>query len=489
MTSRLAALVSIGRWLAVCARMSWRMKPKTSPDRETAPMRHSEASRQFATEVVRRLRTAGFQSLWAGGCVRDLILGQEPADYDVATAATPEQVVAVLPYHTVPVGISFGVVRVLDPRHSGVEVEVATFRSDGAYVDGRRPESVVFGSPQLDAERRDFTINGMFLDPISHELFDYVGGQEDLKRRVLRAIGDPEARLREDKLRVLRAIRLAARFHLEIEPRTAAALRSMAGLVVTVSAERIAQELRRMLVHHARARAMNLALDFGVVAAILPPLARLRGVFQGTPVQPEDDLWDHTMLVLELLPPGPSFTLAFAALLHDVGKPQCSEIEQGRLRFPNHEQFGAQIAAQLCRSLKLSTAERERITWLVANQQTLRGAKKLRQSTLKQILAEPGIGELLALHKADCLASTGSALDVEYCEKYLRDLPAGPIKPPPLVTGDDLLRHGLKSGPSFKRLLDEIRARQLDGTLHTKRQALEWLNRWLEHGLDGPPPP
>jgi poly(A) polymerase len=451
-------------------------------------MTHAEASRQFATEVVRRLRAAGFQSLWAGGCVRDLILEQVPADYDVATDATPDQVMGVLPYHAIPVGISFGVVRVLDPEHSGIEVEVATFRSDGAYVDGRRPESVVFGSPQLDAERRDFTINGMFLDPLSGELLDYVGGQGDLERRILRAIGDPEARLREDKLRVLRAIRLAARFHLQIEARTDAALRSMAGEVVTVSAERIAQELRRMLVHPTRATAMNLALEVGVIAVILPPLANLKGLFEGGPIQPEADLWDHTMRVLELLSTNPTFTLALAALLHEVGKPQHSEIDQGRLHFPDHEQAGARIAAGLCRRLKLSTAERERITWLVANHQSLRGARRLRQSNLKQILAEPGVDELLALHRADALASTGSAAHAEYCESYLRELPAGPINPPPLVTGDDLLRHGLKPGPSFKRLLDEIRARQLDGMLHSKRDALKWLDEWLEKGLDGPPP-
>jgi len=451
-------------------------------------MTQSEASRQFATEVVRRLRRAGFQSLWAGGCVRDLILGQVPADYDIATDATPDQVIAVLPYRTVPVGISFGVVRVLDPRHDGIEVEVATFRSDGAYVDGRRPQSVVFGSPQLDAERRDFTINGMFLDPLTHELFDFVGGQEDLKLRVLRSIGDPEARLREDKLRVLRAVRLAARFQLQIEPRTEAALRSMAGDVLAVSAERIAQELRRMLVHPTRARALNLALDLGVVAAILPPLVLMRGLFQGKPVQPEGDLWDHTMLVLDHLPRDPSFTLAFAALLHDVGKPKTIEIDHGRPRFPNHEQVGARIAAHLCRGLKLSAAERERITWLVAHHQYLGEARKLRESKLKRILAEPGIDELLELHRADALASTGCTEDVEYCEYYLREQPAGPIKPPPLVTGHDLVRLGLKPGPSFGKLLEEIREAQLDGTIHSKREAIEWLQRRLaEYPGEAPP--
>ncbi len=456
--------------------------------RGTTTMTEPDAGRRFAIEVVRRLRTAGFQSLWAGGCVRDLILGQVPADYDIATDATPEQVIAVLPYRTVPVGISFGVVRVLDPRHHGIEVEVATFRSDGAYVDGRRPESVVFGSPQLDAERRDFTINGMFLDPLSDEIIDYVGGQEDLKRRLLRAIGEPEERLREDKLRVLRAIRLAARFQLQIEPKTEAALRSMAGDVVAVSAERIAQELRRMLVHPTRVRAMNLALDLGVVAAILPPVVLMRGLFQGTPMQPEGDLWDHTMLVLSLLPDDPSFTLAFAALLHDVGKPKSIKLDGGRPRFPNHEQAGARIAAQLCRGLKLSNAERERITWLVAHHQDLGEARKLRESKLKRILAEPGIDELLAIHKADALASIGLTEDIDYCEYYLRELPSGPIDPPPLVTGHDLVSHGLEPGPAFGGILDQIREAQLDGQIHSKRKALAWLDRWIEQGIDGPPP-
>ena len=226
-------------------------------------MTDDESGRDFALEVVRRFQQAGYQALWAGGCVRDLILGQTPADYDVATDATPEQVMAILPFRAVTVGISFGVVRVRHPRRPGVEVEVATFRSDGAYVDGRRPESVVFSSPELDAARRDFTINGMFLDPLTDRLIDYVGGQADLKNHVLRAIGDPAARFREDKLRVLRAIRLAARFQFQIEPATLAAIKSMAGQVVTVSTERIAQELRKMLVHESRAEAMELALGHG----------------------------------------------------------------------------------------------------------------------------------------------------------------------------------------------------------------------------------
>ena len=438
--------------------------------------------REFATEVVRQLRQAGHQALWAGGCVRDLLLGLTPSDYDVATGATPEQVMALFRYRTVPVGVSFGVVRVRGPLGQGDEVEVATFRSDGAYVDGRHPESVVFSSPRLDAERRDFTINAMFLDPLTGEVIDYVGGRADLAGRILRAVGDPEARFREDKLRLIRAVRFAARFDLAIEPATRAALRAMARQIAVVSAERIAQELRRMLVHESRARAIDLAMETGLVAAVLPPLVPMKGIFQGKPVQPEGELWDHTLLVLRLLPRDPSFTLAFAALLHDVGKPPTMSVHDGRLTFHNHEQVGRRIADDLCRRLRLSNAERERITWLVEYHQYLGEAKRLREAKLKRVLAMPGIEELLALHRADALASSGECSQIDYCEYYLKAQPAGPINPPPLVTGHDLVRHGLSPGAHFQTILDQIRDAQLDRVINSKREALEWLDRRLAAG-------
>lgn len=433
--------------------------------------------RAFATEVVARLRAAGFSSLWAGGCVRDLLLGHEPADFDVATEATPEQVMGLF-RRTVPVGISFGVVRVLGPEGAG-EVEVATFRSDGEYRDGRRPESVRYGDARLDAERRDFTINGMFLDPMTGEILDYVGGRADLEARVLRAIGEPEERFTEDKLRLLRSVRFAARFGLTIEPRTLAALRAMAGQVRVVAAERIAQELRRMLVHPTRAKAMDLAMDSGLVAAILPPMARTVGLFQGKPVQPDGDLWDHIKLVLDLLPPNPSFPLAFAALLHDVGKPETKGLNHGRTTFHNHEQVGRAIADRLSRHLKLANAERERVSWLVEYHQYLGEAMKLREAKLKRILAEPGIDELLGLHRADALASTGDAGHVDYCEHYLHEQPAGPINPPPLLNGHDLARHGLRPGPQTRVHLELVREAQLDRLVHSKKEALDWLDRQL----------
>jgi poly(A) polymerase len=439
----------------------------------------SNQRRQFAAEIVRRLRGSGFEAYWAGGCVRDLALGLTPADYDVATDATPDQVMGLFPYRTVPVGKEFGVIRVRDPQAPGVEVEVATFRSDGAYVDGRRPESVIFSSARLDAERRDFTINGMFLDPFTGELIDYVGGQADLRAGVLRAIGDPWARFGEDKLRLLRAVRFAARFGLAIDPATISALVAMAPQVAVVSAERVAQELRRMLVHESRAVAIDLAFRTGLVAAVLPPLLPMKGLFQGKPMQPEGDLWDHTLLVLKLLPREPPFTLALAALLHDVGKPPTKAVHNGRVSFHHHEQVGRQIADDLCRRLKLSNAERERVCWLVEYHQYLGEAKRLREAKLKRVLAKPGIEELLALHRADALASFGDASQIDYCEYYLRAQPAGPINPPPLVTGHDLVRHGLSPGSHFARILEQIREAQLDRVVNSKREALEWLDRQL----------
>jgi poly(A) polymerase len=433
--------------------------------------------REFATEVVQRLRRAGFQALWAGGCVRDLQLGLTPSDYDVATDATPEQVMGLFPRRTIPVGVSFGVVRVRDAR--GGEVEVATFRSDGTYLDGRRPESVVFSSPERDASRRDFTINGMFLDPLSGQVIDHVGGLADLRAGVLRAIGDPSARFGEDKLRLLRAVRFAARFRMAIEPKTRTAMVAMAEQVIGVAAERIAQELRRMLVDERRADAMELLMETGLLAAILPPVVAMKGIFQGKPVQPEGDLWDHVLLVLRLLPAGPSFPLAFAALLHDVGKPATQAVHNGRFSFHNHEQVGRRIADDLCRHLKLSNSERERVTWLVEYHQYLGGAMRLREAKLKRILATPGIAELLALHRADALASVGEAPHVDYCEFYLREQPAGPIDPPPLVTGHDLVRHGLNPGPHFAAILEQVREAQLDRVVNSKRDALEWIDRRL----------
>jgi poly(A) polymerase len=441
--------------------------------------------REFALDVVKRLRNAGFEALWAGGCVRDSVLGFTPTDYDVATSAHPDAVMGLFP-KTVPVGVSFGVVRVRGSQAAG-EVEVATFRSDGAYLDGRHPESVTFSTAEKDASRRDFTINGMFLDPLTNSVIDYVGGQSDLKTGTLRAIGDPVARFSEDKLRLIRAVRFASRFDLTIESRTREALVAMAPEIVTVAPERIAQELKRILVHPTRSRGIALAFAVGIVAAILPDLVPMKGLKQDKPVQPDGDLWDHTLLVLEHLPANPSFTLAFAALLHDVGKPRTKGLQDGRVTFYHHEQVGRHIADGISRDLRLSNAERERVGWLVEHHQYLGEAKSLREAKLKRMLSMPGIDELLTLHRADALASTGDTSQVEYCEWYLQTLPRGPLNPPPLATGRDLIQLGLEPGPKFAALLDQAYEAQLEGRIKSKSEALAWVRATVDSG--GPAQP
>ncbi len=441
-----------------------------------------EGRRAFAMEVVRGLRAHGYQALWAGGCVRDLLLGLTPSDYDVATDARPEDVMGVFARRTLPLGAEFGVVRVLGPHASGLEVEVATFRGDGVYYDGRRPESVIFSTPEVDAARRDFTINGMFFDPVEGSVLDFVGGRADLSAGLLRAIGDPYARFREDKLRLLRAARFAARFGLRIDAATRAAVVELSADSNQVAAERVAQELRRMLIHRTRADALELMLGLGLAGVILPPITAMKGVYQGKPMDPEGDLWSHTMLVMRLLPEPSSFPLAFAGLLHDVGKTSTLEWHAGRASFHHHEQVGRRIAEKLSRLLRLSNAERERVAWLVEHHQYLGEATKLRESKLKRMLATAGVEELLALHRADALASFGSAPEVDYCEWYLREQPSGPINPPPLLSGHDLARLGLRPGPIFAKLLEEVREGQLDGRLQNKPQAVAWVEQQMKAG-------
>lgn len=434
----------------------------------------TEPSRKFAVEVVKRLQRAGFQALWAGGCVRDLLLGLTPTDYDVATDARPEQVMGLF-RRTVPVGLSFGVVRVRGPRGSG-EVEVATFRSDGEYQDGRHPESVHFSTPEADASRRDFTINGMFLDPLTDSVIDYVGGRKDLQSQTLRAIGNPSERFEEDKLRLLRAVRFAARFDMEIEPATWEALAAMASQIRVVAAERIAQELQKMLVHSNRVRALNLAREVGLLDEILPPVAALPGF----PAE-GGDLWDQTIRVLGHLPTQPSFPLAFAALLHAVGKPVLAAVANQEGGESDEQAVVRRIAENLCRGLKLSNADRERIGWLVASQDALKEARALPMARLKRWLAEPGIEELLALQRAKALALSEDLGEVEFCEWFRKTKPQGPINPPPLVTGHDLQKQlGLKPGPHFKGLLEQVRDAQLEQTIHSKDEALDWLRQRLE---------
>jgi poly(A) polymerase len=455
------------------------------------------SERDFAIDVVRRLRDAGHEALWAGGCVRDELLRLIPKDYDVATSALPEQVRRLF-RRTIAVGMSFGVIEVLGPPAGKgmLKVQVATFRSDVSYSDGRRPDAVIFSSSREDALRRDFTINGMFFDPLENRLIDYVGGQQDLRARLLRAIGDPAQRFNEDKLRMLRAVRIATRFELEIEPGTADSIRALASQIRVVSAERIAEELRKLLVDPHRARGMRLFMDLGLAQPILPELLPMCGLPQGLPrpgspaLPPPGmpgpvvadgtlDLWEHVLRVLDNLRPEPSFPLAMASLLHDVGKPRTVGRTPDRYTFYNHEHVGRRMASEICERLKLSNEEQKRIEWLVEKHQILSDARQMRPSKLKALLIHPGIDELLELHRADALAAGHDTDHVEYCELLLHQWTKEDLNPPPILTGDDLIEAGYKSGPLFKKILDAVREAQLDGFIHTKDEAWDVVKRLL----------
>lgn len=407
------------------------------------PEASRDPKRQFAIEVVRRLREAGFVAYWAGGCVRDRLLGLEAKDYDVATNATPDQVRSVFGRRrTQAVGAAFGVITVVGPPGAG-HIEVATFRSDRGYSDGRHPDAVVFGSAEADAARRDFTINGLFYDPLEDRVIDYVGGQEDLQRRVLRAIGDPRARFAEDRLRMLRAVRFAARFDLTIDPETFEAVRQMAPQVTAVSAERIATEMQLMLVDRRRAHAVRLLVATGLAAAILPEILPTG--------ESRAELLEQTLAVLERLDEPPSFALALAALL-------CRFVD-GR---------GARAIG---RRWKLALRDSERTAWLIQHRPLLASAHGLPWSRVQPVMAHAGSHELLQLGEAEVRAGLRDPEDTAWWRSRLAQ-PAEVLNPPPLVTGEDLKRLGLHPGPLFRPILEGVRAAQLDGQVRSPDEAL-----------------
>lgn len=419
-------------------------------------MTSSDPKRDFALDVVRRLQQAGFTALWAGGCVRDLLLGHAPDDYDVATSARPEQVRDLFgKRNTLAIGASFGVILVQAPRRSGAsDVEVATFRTEGPYLDGRRPQHVQFATPQEDALRRDFTINGMFFDPLADQVLDYVGGRQDLERRIVRAIGDPRARIAEDKLRMLRAVRMTARFDFTLEQATAAAVRELAREILVVSSERITQELRKMLVHVRRSAAMRLADDLRLLSVILPELA---------PILDESNAprWLRTLAMLDRLE-APGFELALATLLFELATLHSPEA-------------AAKMAGELGRRLRFSNRELEHLSWLLAHCRVLHEAPQWTLAKLKRLFADPRIGDLIRLHRVAVECSDGDLAAVEFCEQYLARTPPEEINPPPLITGDDLIRLGLYPGARFKELLELARDEQLDGRVSSRDAALDFV--------------
>jgi poly(A) polymerase len=440
--------------------------------------------KQHALHVVRELRRYGFQSYLAGGCVRDMLLGSEPTDYDVTTDATPNEVMRIFP-ETYAVGAQFGVVLIPVPK-DGREfdtagpphpIEVATFRSDGIYSDGRHPDQVQYSkSPEQDVQRRDFTINGLLMDPLDNDrVLDFVGGRADLSAGIIRAIGDPERRFQEDKLRMLRAVRFAARFGYAIDPPTFTAIQKLAPLIHQVSRERVRDELTKMLTEgHAR-QAFELLDQSGLLKEALPEITRMHGVEQPPQFHPEGDVWIHTMMLLEQLPANCSRTLAWGALLHDVGKPPTFRVAPDRIRFDGHVEIGVRMAHEICQRLHFSNDDTEQIEALVANHMRFKDVERMKPATLKRFLRLPQFDEHMAMHRMDCLASHCDLGLYDFVAEKLRTTPPDEIRPEPLLNGDDLIGLGYSPGPRFKEILAAVEDAQLEGKLHTRDEAVAWV--------------
>jgi poly(A) polymerase len=453
-----------------------------------------KSTAQVAAEaIVEKLRAQGYDAYFAGGCVRDMLLGRVPKDFDVATNARPSVVLDLFP-RTFAVGAHFGVVLVAD-EIDGEEIvtEVATFRSDGAYSDGRRPDEVRFSDrAEQDVVRRDFTINGMLLDPqVLHETgnlvpatLDFVGGRADLAASVVRAIGNAEKRFAEDKLRMLRAVRFAARFGFVIEPVTEEAIHKHAEGIAQISCERIRDELTRMLTEgHAR-RAFELLDQTGLLKQVLPEIDRLHGVEQPPQYHPEGDVWIHTLLLLEKLPENVSPTLAWGALLHDVGKPATFERAPDRIRFNGHVEVGVRIAAEICRRLRFSNEDTVQILSLIENHMRFGDVERMKESTLKRFFRLPRFPEHLELHRLDCLSSHGDLTLYDYAKRHYETVPEEAVRPKLLVNGQDLIAAGYRPGPEFKQMLTTAEDAQLEGRIETKEQGLDLLRRSF-HGKKG----
>ncbi len=431
--------------------------------------------KETAIDIVKRLREKGYSALFAGGCVRDMLMGNVPEDYDIATDAGPKNIINIFK-KTIPVGIHFGVILVIE---NDFEFEVATFRADGTYSDGRHPDTVTFCDAKGDALRRDFTINGMFYDPMDNKCFDYVGGENDLKAHLVRAIGNPFERFNEDRLRMIRAVRFASRFNYKIENKTSEAIRKLYDKILTVSAERIREELEKILTNPNPHTGIKMLDELNLLKEILPEVTAMKGVEQPDNYHPEGDVFTHTLLTLSELDItrkskdlAGGWELAMAVLLHDIGKPITFEIAD-RIRFNNHDNVGAEMAEKICDRLRMSNAEKERITWLVKKHLYLRNAQKMRMGKLKRLFAHDGYPELAELYRVDSLSSTGNLDDYVFCQEMFEKLQEEEIKPEPIITGHDLIAMGLKPGPIFSKILDTIKDEQLEEKITTKEQAIK----------------
>ncbi len=425
-----------------------------------------------ARAIVRRLQDAGFTALYAGGCVRDRLLGTEPHDYDIATDAKPEQVQALF-RRTVAVGAQFGVICVMD---EGTEFQVASFRADGLYIDGRHPESVTFSTPEQDAQRRDFTVNGLFFDPIAERLIDYVGGQDDLKARVIRAIGNPADRLREDRLRLLRAVRFATVLGFDLDPATWRAVSENAPHIRDVSAERIREELVKIFLASARVRGWDLLDESGLMHAVLPELENLKGCEQPPQFHPEGDVFKHTRIMLGLLPAEVTAPLVFSVLFHDIGKPGTASVDtDGRIRFNGHDKLGAEMTEVVMTRLRFSRAEIDATVEAVAQHMVFKDVQQMRVAKLKRFMARPHFDAEMELHRVDCMSSHGMLDNYEFLKTKREEFASEPLIPPALITGRDLIALGLQPSPRFSEILEAVQSRQLEGALTDHDSALEFV--------------
>jgi poly(A) polymerase len=437
-------------------------------------------ARALAEQICRTLRGSGYQAYLVGGCVRDILLRREPVDYDVATDATPDQVQRLFPL-TIGVGAKFGVMLVPDwtphPEEPLVTVEVATFRCDVGYSDGRHPDKVLYtASPEEDVRRRDFTINALLLDPETGDVLDFVEGRKDLDAGIIRAIGNPEQRFREDKLRMIRAVRFAARFGYVIEGATFSAIARLAPEIHQVSAERLRDELTKLLTEGAARRGFELLDETRLLAEVLPEIARMKGVEQPPQFHPEGDVWIHTLMMLEGLPASCSRTLAWGVLLHDVGKPPTFKPPQGpggRIRFDEHVEVGTRMAEAICRRLRFSNEDTEQIAGLVANHLRFKDVAQMKPSTLKRFVRLDRFEEHLELHRLDCLSSHGGLSAYGFVQRFLAETPPEQVRPPRLLGGEELKILGFPPGPKFKVILEAVEEAQLNGKIRTKEEALE----------------
>lgn len=426
-----------------------------------------------AIAIIEHLRDKGYESYLAGGCVRDMLLGKTPQDYDITTNARPEDIVKIFS-KTVPVGAQFGVTLVIV---EGEPFEVASFRHDGPYLDGRRPAHVRYGSLQEDIFRRDFTINGMVYDPIADHIIDLVGGRADLERRLIRAIGSPRLRFEEDRLRMIRAVRFAASLDFTVESETFDAIRDLAPTIKQISWERIGEEITRILTEGGAKKGFELLDRTGLLVVLLPEISAMKGVEQSPDYHPEGDVFTHTMLTLSHLDPGTTETLAYGCLLHDVAKPVCIRRDEERLTFYGHTDKGAEMAEEVLKRLKRSRATWERVAYLVRSHLRHVHAPQMRLSTLKRFLGEEGIEELLELTRIDALSANGDLQYYQFCKQKLAELKDEEIHPEPLLRGRDLIAMGFSPGPNFQTILKQVREAQLGGELSGREEAMDWVNK------------